>query len=109
MTTTIVRHDAEAVLREKQHLAVPHVGAQRPSVREGYDWALAPVLVIDRRAIFHSNSAHMYLSCRAIEPLVKPNRAPSRIRIGNERALAQFRAEVGRVRVSDDFTQIVAC
>jgi len=61
MTTTIVRHDAEAVLREKQHLAVPHVGAQRTSVREGYDRAFAPVLVIDRRAIFHRDRAHTCL------------------------------------------------
>ena len=28
MATTIVRHDSEAVLCEKQHLAVPHVGVQ---------------------------------------------------------------------------------
>jgi hypothetical protein len=30
VATTIVCHHPEAVLREEQHLAVPHVGIQRP-------------------------------------------------------------------------------
>jgi hypothetical protein len=32
MAAPIVRDCAEAVLREEQHLAVPHVGVQRPAV-----------------------------------------------------------------------------
>src|SRR5215510_12386973 len=107
MATTIVRYDAEAVLCEEQHLGVPHVGVQRPSVREGYDRALAPVLVINRRAVFHRDRAHANVSCIAIEPLVKPNLATLRIAARNERALTEFRAEVARVRVSNDFTRIV--
>ena len=62
MATTIVCHDSEAVLCEKQHLAVPGVGAQRPSVREGYDRPLAPVFVVDRRAVLHCDRAHVRVS-----------------------------------------------
>jgi hypothetical protein len=47
MATTVVRDRAEAVLHEEKHLAVPSVGAQRPTVRERYDRAFAPVLVVD--------------------------------------------------------------
>src|SRR5262249_5782300 len=63
MSTTVVRHNSEAVLCEKEHLTVPHVGVQRPSVREGYDWTRAPVFVVDRRAIFHRDGAHVHVSC----------------------------------------------
>ena len=52
MATTIVCHDSEAVLCEEQHLAVPHIGVQRPSMRGGHDRTLAPVFVVDRRASF---------------------------------------------------------
>ena len=51
MATTVVCDHAEAVLREEKHLAVPSVGAQRPAVRERYDRAFAPVLVVDFRAV----------------------------------------------------------
>src|SRR5262245_50429528 len=59
MAATIVRDDAEAVLREEKHLAVPSVGAQRPPVRERYDRAFAPVLVVDLGAILGFNCAHV--------------------------------------------------
>src|SRR5262245_33023265 len=62
MATTIVSDDAEAMLREKQHLAVPGVGAQRPSMRERDHRTVAPVFVIDRRAVLHCDHAHVRLS-----------------------------------------------
>jgi len=77
-------------------------------VRKRDDRALAPVLVIDRRAIFHRDRAHVHVSCIAIEPLCEPDLATSRTGSSNERALTQFRAEVTRVRVRDDFTRLVA-
>src|SRR5262245_4010445 len=46
LLSAIMRNYAEAVLREEKHLAVPSVGAQRPAVRERYDWAFTPVLVV---------------------------------------------------------------
>src|SRR5262245_50113643 len=59
MAATIVRDDAEAVLREEKHLAVPSIGAQRPAVRERYDRAFAPLLVVDLGAILGFNCAHV--------------------------------------------------
>ena len=47
MATPVVRHYAEAVLREEKHLAIPSVRAQRPAVRECYDRAHAPLLAVD--------------------------------------------------------------
>src|SRR5262252_10292007 len=59
MTAPVMRDRAEAVLRQEQHLAVPCVRAQRPAVRERDDRALAPVLVVDFRAVFRGDRAHV--------------------------------------------------
>src|SRR5215831_18895147 len=59
MTAPVMRDRAEAVLRQEQHLAVPRVRAQRPAVREHDDRALAPVLVVDFRAVFGGDRAHV--------------------------------------------------
>ena len=48
------------------------------------------------------------LGDRAAEPLFEPDRTEPRVIAGHERALAQFGAEVKRVRVGDDFAWIVA-
>ena len=57
VSATVVCDHAEAVLREEKHLAVPSVGAQRPTVRERYDRAFAPVLVVDFGAVLGGDSA----------------------------------------------------
>src|SRR5262250_509203 len=59
MTAPVMRDRAEAVLRQEQHLAVPGVRAQRPAVRERDDRALAPVLVVDFRAVSGGDRAHV--------------------------------------------------
>src|SRR5712691_2582809 len=59
MTAPVMRDRAEAVLRQEQHLAVPCVRAQRPAVRERDDRALAPVLVVDFRAVFGGDRTHV--------------------------------------------------
>src|SRR5690349_12005937 len=59
MTAPVMRDRAEAVLRQEQHLAVPCVRAQRPAVRERDDGALPPVLVVDFRAVFGGDRAHV--------------------------------------------------
>ncbi len=41
MATPIVRNHAEPILGEEQHLSVPSIGTQRPSVRKRDDRALA--------------------------------------------------------------------
>src|SRR5258708_35094404 len=58
MTTPVVGDHPETVLGEKMHLAVPCIGTERPSVGKRYDLALAPVLVVDCRAVLHRNCAH---------------------------------------------------
>jgi hypothetical protein len=57
MATTVVCDHPEAVLREEKHLAVPSVRAQRPTMRERYDRAFAPVLVVDFGAVPGGDSA----------------------------------------------------
>ena len=57
MSTTVVCDHAEAVLHEEKQLAVPSVGAQRPTMRERYDRAFAPVLVVDFGAVPGGDSA----------------------------------------------------
>jgi hypothetical protein len=60
MATTVVRDHAEAILREEKHLTVPSVGAQRPTVRERYDRAFAPVLVVDFGAVLGGDRARTH-------------------------------------------------
>ena len=47
MATPVMGNHAVSSLREKQHLRVPGIGAQRPSMRKGDDRPGAPVLVVD--------------------------------------------------------------
>ena len=58
----VMRDDSIAELAEEQHLSVPVVGGQRPSVTEHYGLALTPVLVINVRAIFQGDSGHSFFS-----------------------------------------------
>src|SRR5215218_3319801 len=57
MATTVVRDHTEPVLRKEKHLTVPSVGVQRPTVRERYDRAFAPVLVVDFGAVLGGDRA----------------------------------------------------
>src|SRR6266576_3952962 len=67
MAAPVVRNHAETILSEKQHLAVPGIGIQRPSVRKRDDWTLAPVLVVDCRAILYRNRAHIDFLLELVE------------------------------------------
>src|SRR5436189_5972507 len=58
MTATVVRDDAEALLREEEHLAVPSIRAQGPAMRERYDRTLTPIFVINLCSVFGSDRAH---------------------------------------------------
>src|ERR1700691_954090 len=49
---------AVAKLAKVQHLSVPVIRAERPSVAEHYGLALTPVLVINRRAVFRCDRSH---------------------------------------------------
>jgi hypothetical protein len=59
VATPVVGDHAKAILGEEKQLAVPRIGTQRPSVRKRYDRALAPVFVVDCRAILHSDRVHL--------------------------------------------------
>src|SRR2546426_12217164 len=52
MTAAVVCDTAVAVGAQKHHLVLPGVRAQRPSMAEDDGLSLAPVLVIDLRAVF---------------------------------------------------------
>jgi len=59
MAAPIVGYNAIAVLEEKQHLSVPVISRQRPTVAEDYGLSAAPVLVIDLRTIFSCDRAQL--------------------------------------------------
>src|SRR5215469_2309068 len=59
MPAPIMRHRAKTILGQKQHLSVPCIGIERPAVRKRDDRTFAPVFVVDCRAIFYRNCAHM--------------------------------------------------
>jgi hypothetical protein len=58
MSTAIVRDAAIAVGGEVEHLCLPRIGRQRPAVAEADDRAGAPVLIVNRSAIFGGDCAH---------------------------------------------------
>src|SRR5271154_6606013 len=67
MASPVVRDHSIAALPEEQHLPVPIVSAQRPTVREDNGLSRAPVLVINLCSIFGCNSCHKTLSFVCIE------------------------------------------
>jgi hypothetical protein len=56
-----MRNHTIAVLRQKQHLDVPRVGTEWPAVTKHDGLTVAPVLVIDLRAVFGFDCAHLSL------------------------------------------------
>jgi hypothetical protein len=66
LATPVVGDHPKAILGEQKQLAVPCIRIQRSSVRRREDRVLAPVFVVDRRAIFYRNRAHInFLFVRA--------------------------------------------
>ncbi|MNN76832.1 hypothetical protein D3C81_1932450 [compost metagenome] len=51
MTASVVRDDAKAMACQKVHLAIPGVRVEGPAVGERHDRAVAPILVVDLRAV----------------------------------------------------------
>src|SRR5580693_3673522 len=56
----VVRDDSVAALAEEQHLSVPVVRREWPSMTEHYGLTRAPVFVINLRTIFCRNRWHKY-------------------------------------------------
>src|SRR5262245_42219752 len=59
MTPAVECDAAVALLYEEQHLTIPCIGIERPTVREGDDRACSPVLVVDLNAILGRDGAHV--------------------------------------------------
>jgi hypothetical protein len=58
MTASIVGYDPIAMLEEKQHLRVPIIGRQWPTMAEDNGLTFAPVLIEDLRAVLRGYRIH---------------------------------------------------
>ena len=58
VAAAVMGYDAIAATEEEQHLIVPVVGRQRPTVTEHDGLTFAPVLVINLRAVFGCDHGH---------------------------------------------------
>src|SRR5882672_2517015 len=58
VSSPVMGNDSIAMQAEEQHLGVPVVGAERPAVTEDDGLALAPVLVVNLRAVFRRDRVH---------------------------------------------------
>src|ERR1700730_1323106 len=65
VTSPVMGDDAIAVIQEEHHLGVPVVARKRPTVRENDRLAAAPILVVNRSAVFHGDRAHVFFSSRS--------------------------------------------
>src|SRR5665213_1444389 len=62
MATSIMGNHPVAPFAKKKHLRIPRIRAERPTMRENYGMARAPILVIDLRTVFDFNRFHLFLS-----------------------------------------------
>ena len=60
MAAPVVGDHAEALAEEEQHLRVPIIGRERPAVAKHDGLTIAPVLVINLRAVFGCDRAHSF-------------------------------------------------
>jgi hypothetical protein len=61
MAAPVMGDDPIAVVKEEQHLRIPVVRRQGPTVAEHDRLALAPVLVKDLNAVLRFDNAHVSL------------------------------------------------
>src|SRR5271154_4895014 len=66
MATAVMRDNSISAQQKEKHLAVPIVRAQRPAVVEHNRLTCSPILVVDLRAVLHSDAAHESFSCRVV-------------------------------------------
>ena len=58
VAAAVMRDDAIAVMEEEQHLRVPVIGRQRPTMAEHDGLTFAPVLVEDLNPVFGLHDGH---------------------------------------------------
>lgn len=56
MTAPVMSNDAIALIEKEEHLSVPVVGGKRPAVTKYDRLTLAPILVVNLRAVSRGNS-----------------------------------------------------
>src|SRR5262245_26281097 len=61
VAAAIMGDHAVALLKKEQHLCVPVIGRQRPSMAENNGLPFAPILVEDFTAVFRRDETHVYL------------------------------------------------
>src|SRR5262245_16446675 len=61
VTAAVMRNNAIALVEEEQHLCIPVVGRQRPTMAEHNGLTFAPILVEDFNAVFRFYKAHVSL------------------------------------------------
>jgi hypothetical protein len=62
VASAVVGNGAIAFLGEKQHLRVPRVRIQWPSMREHHGWSSSPVFEVDFRSVFRGDRIHFRFS-----------------------------------------------
>src|ERR1700688_121554 len=73
MPSPVMRNDSITLLAEEQHLSVPGIRVERPSVTEHYGLALPPVLVVNLCAIFRGDRRHNFSPCACSEKFLRNN------------------------------------
>src|SRR6266404_1226513 len=62
VASSVMGDDAIALFEEEQHLRIPVIGRQRPTMAEHDGLTFAPVLVVNLRSVFCCNCAHELIS-----------------------------------------------
>src|SRR5213592_4634342 len=60
VASSVMGDDAIAVFEEEQHLRVPVIGRQRPTMAEDDGLSFAPILVVNLRSVFGCDCAHCF-------------------------------------------------
>jgi len=60
VASSVLGDDAITVFEEEQHLRVPVIGRQRPTMAEDDGLSFAPILVVNLRSVFGCDCAHCF-------------------------------------------------
>jgi hypothetical protein len=94
MTAPVMSNAAIAVRSQEQHLRLPTIRTERPTVTEHHGLPCAPVFVVNLRAVFCSNRAH------GVPPFLSPMFAnlmlncPSDIKVNDAIFISGFQASL---------------
>lgn len=62
MSSPVMCNHWKALLAKKEHLCIPVIRTQRPSMAENYGLTRSPIFIIQRATIFCSNYRHTFFS-----------------------------------------------